>query len=380
MKCLYIILLFFITYAQAQSKDVHKNTEFNNPFVDKVFIIPPKTYNQERNIVELSNVPSLPGQGARGICYAFSSALILTTENCRFLHEDCKAYSNDKIFSPFGLITKEGEDKKTVNSPEEGGSVYNTVSDVVYNSMSGPSLECTSKKRVMPGCTDDYATVRELHIWQEIFKIYMKMKKDAQSVDIDCTECINVFLKNHEEEIKEIKSIFPLLPDMEAKLVRLFGSKTYISFLSKLTVPGDCYKIENVVFAENTDNLDVKYFPIDKKTDGRVAGDIKKTYLKQSIDIIKKVLADGRVISVSVCLGHWVKNDCDNGHSVVINGYKQLCDVSGRCIDMVKVINSWGSDWQKQFNNGWVEARSLLESNNFSQGSLVWLEDKKKSS
>ena len=51
------------------------------------------------------------------------------------------------------------------------------------------------------------------------------------------------------------------------------------------------------------------------------------------------------------------------GHSVVICGYKKVINIKTKeIIELFKIHNSWGEKWQKENNNGWCNAKNLLES------------------
>ncbi|VFS56335.1 Uncharacterised protein [Raoultella planticola] len=55
---------------------------------------------------------------------------------------------------------------------------------------------------------------------------------------------------------------------------------------------------------------------------------------------------------------------------------KTLCDKKNQCLDVLKVINSWGDSWQKEVNDGWVQAKPLLDSTHYAEYMMGWLSDK----
>ena len=76
-----------------------------------------------------------------------------------------------------------------------------------------------------------------------------------------------------------------------------------------------------------------------------------------------------------ICLSRDGANECTQFHSVVIAGHKQVCITPGNCRILFKVHNSWGIEWQDQYDNGWVDANSILENINYSRnGMLSWYE------
>ena len=67
-------------------------------------------------------------------------------------------------------------------------------------------------------------------------------------------------------------------------------------------------------------------------------------------------------------------SDAGFGHALVIEGYRQMCDRKGTCVDSLKVRNSWGDNWQKENNDGWVDAKTLVDATFYDQQPLTWLE------
>ena len=66
-------------------------------------------------------------------------------------------------------------------------------------------------------------------------------------------------------------------------------------------------------------------------------------------------------------------------HEIIISGFKKTCTSSGKCIDQLKVHNSWGQSWQNQYtNSGWINADNLVNSflaEPVTGQALVWLQN-----
>lgn len=109
------------------------------------FTPPSKEYAVQSDLIEVTNLPKVPAQRGRGICYAASAAVVLTAENCLKLHEDCTRYTPDKIFSPYGLVKPFGEEDSRSHEPlaDEGGSAINALNYAAYDAFGNPSLECS---------------------------------------------------------------------------------------------------------------------------------------------------------------------------------------------------------------------------------------------
>jgi hypothetical protein len=66
----------------------------------------------------------------------------------------------------------------------------------------------------------------------------------------------------------------------------------------------------------------------------------------------------------------------------VISGYKKVCNGSD-CKDIFKVHNSWGEEWQKLNNDGWLDADQIVNNTmktpsradkRLPSASVIWLE------
>jgi len=131
--------------------------------------------------------------------------------------------------------------------------------------------------------------------------------------------------------------------------------KSFGEFLYTLTI-GNCE------FIEFEPKPEVGYFPQNKEEGKR----------EKLLPKIKEVLATDNPVNIDgVCvLRDEATGVCKGKHSFVISGYKELCpDNKKECSPeerryLVKVHNSWGEDWQKDHNDGWVDAMPIIENIN----------------
>lgn len=356
----------------------------------KAFTPPPESFNIKKNIVEVTNLAKIPPQGGRGICYAVTASVFLNAENCRISKMDCKNITPDKIFSPYGLVLYGiGDDpngKKTFTS--EGGSAYNAIINVIYESHYSASLECTSKEKTMPGYANEAdGVLKEYALWEDMLKLYKKLSKESKSIDYQCDECTQKFYDKYKNDFIRLKEIFPLIEDKPSRFVRIMQQPTYREFVVRLTVPSICNRAKYAAFFEGTQNLDVATYPgINGETNVRLIKNVEQPdqSLKtlgnytESMKTIRKVLSDGKVLALEgVCIGKYKNNKtCDDGHTVVLSGVMTVCNNKSQCTDLVKVINSWGDEWQAHVNDGWVLAKPLLETTKYRFGMLTWLVDR----
>lgn len=74
----------------------------------------------------------------------------------------------------------------------------------------------------------------------------------------------------------------------------------------------------------------------------------------------KEVLKTGVPFVLDGVCPFYRGKQCVGTHSVAVAGYRKVCKKDGSCRDLLKVHNSWGEDWQRKNNDGWVDAESLL--------------------
>ena len=117
-----------------------------------------------------------------------------------------------------------------------------------------------------------------------------------------------------------------------------------------------------------------------KYPDGRVFPAVGSSATKQQLkNKIAEVVKNGYPVGLnSLCVDKSAKDGC-GAHELVVSGFKKTCNAAGKCIDQLKVHNSWGQGWQDQYtNNGWVNADDLLnryEAETITKQAIVWLQN-----
>jgi len=112
----------------------------------------------------------------------------------------------------------------------------------------------------------------------------------------------------------------------------------------------------------------------------------RNTTVPATIKKIKEILSTGFPVSLQgLCpffdqtKAKQTKVGCEGRHALVISGYRRVCRIgcnkneSTCCIDSLKVQNSWGEDWQKKNDDGWVAASRLFNHALMEPGTLSWL-------
>ena len=311
-------------------------------------------------------------QDTLGICYAYAASTMLTAENCRALgNHKCDQLKQNEIFSPLGLspsgrVESEGEKGKDKSSDVlddlAGGNITNALSSVVTYG-GAPSEECLSLDRILSNVGGaKEATQLQMDLWLKLRGLYDKSKK----IPKDCASCTADFYATAKGEIEKN---FDLKVSNES-LLKAFAEKTYSEFFDHLFMPGSCRRMGTRVELESSGKVDVDLYP---NTNGNY---------KDTLNKIKDILNSGRPVGINdLCLDKIPTrlDTCKQPHGVVIAGYRRVCQRTSttNCRDVIRVVNSWGESWQQQNDNGWVDAKVLLDTTFYARGTLTWLKDRK---
>jgi hypothetical protein len=94
-----------------------------------------------------------------------------------------------------------------------------------------------------------------------------------------------------------------------------------------------------------------------------VAGSNYRDHIRK----IRDVLRHGMIVGVSMCLHG--QAECVR-HCIIVTGYRKVCRAGNHadCKELLHIRNSWGEEWQRVFDDGWVDAKPLLESVSLDDG------------
>ncbi|MNH14364.1 hypothetical protein D3C79_739550 [compost metagenome] len=196
----------------------------------------------------------------------------------------------------------------------------------------------------------------DIKFWKYISSLYQKVntgkKKASDAV----------------QELMASKRFITPQGDMEYA----FEDKSYSGFLDKLLVPDKCWDGRYQAKLKGDWALDT--WP--KK--GQLKGvPIPKRYTL-GVAVIKELLAKKVPVALQFCAqpsltAKNIKTCNKAGHSVVLTGFRQICDSRQVCRDSFKVHNSWGETWQKLNDDGWIDARKLLDRTFYEAQTLTWM-------
>ena len=342
-----------------------------------------ETINKEvyTNIVshsEVMNLPPIMSQDSLGICYAYAASTMLTAENCRALGDRrCDQIRQDGLFSPLGLApygrvedagsgTKDKNRNKDISAGDglAGGNITNALIDVASHG-SAASEECLSLDKILSrvGGAKEMNQL-QVDLWNKLQGLYDKSK----SLPKGCDSCTSDFYATAKSEIEKD---FDIKVSNEV-LLKAFAEQTYSEFFDRLFIPASCVNMKNSLAFESYKKVGVEYYPANNGP-GNYNGALTK---------LKDILASGRPLGVNnLCLDKipTIQKTCKQPHAVVIAGYRRVCQGNSNtnCRDVVKVVNSWGASWQQKNDDGWVDAKVLLDTTFYTKATLTWLADRK---
>ncbi len=333
------------------------------------FEVVPAGVVERGEVCQVRNLPPLMHQGTLGICFAAAASTLLTAENCRVLKEDCTRIGRDKMFSVVALTadgaTADEDDGKL--SLDIGGATANVMQEIAYNTGMAASEACASlddATKKIGGA--EIALESQLRFWKWLEQEY----KRQHAAVVKCESCFLAAYPQSEMKRKLAENLNLSVTDQD--VARGLASSDYKEFLRRLLISRQCRRLSKAIQFESMNKVRVAVYPESKTARGNYA---------EAMRVIKQVLRDQRPLALgNVCLDKApvAGSKCKNMHGMVIVGYKQVCDPSGkRCADAVRLINSWGKTWQAEHNDGWVYAKPILDRSFYTQATLSWFEDRR---
>jgi len=309
----------------------------------------------------IPNMPAYKTQDTIGECRAFSLRTLLQKYTCDEWPKDapdCKNPPEDLDISSFGMMMYTHTTKDTNKTFAPDAEERNMMYDIINNIMnSGDELILDSCKpfdrMVNSFSVDGHPNIAlKEKFFAKLKKMYDTGRSNTEAAIADCPECLN--------EMNQQAGLNANLSNLKAAL----SKDSYDKFLFDLFFK-DCK------LASFPPGLTQAVYPTDE---------IKATPLMIKSRIIEGLKKGKPVLTPRVCVIPKSPSDCtDGGHSMVVSGYKQVCDATKKCKDLFRIHNSWGADWQQHNNDGWLDAdlytqNFIIEKNRISSGSVIWLE------
>lgn len=311
------------------------------------------SYKNAGEVIEISPISPVKNQGEIGLCYAFAATSLLEHYRCKELGLSCSEPKD--VMSTLDVASYEENGKKGL---KQGGMSLFILSNIakerrIVKEECAPYSSLLAKVKYL-----DKDFESELFSWQFLSEGWKNLhnRKISEGKNL-CTSCM-------------ANNIKCLLPNLKTPLdqieMALKDANDVESFLYKTIMPEHCF---NRSEALDIPEFQIKSFPtyLDKDLLGASVLENKITTL----------LSSKIPMQINICSSKTVSDICTSAHAVILYGLKEVCsEFKNECKKMVKIKNSYGEEWQKNNNDGWVDLQLLAKSSkDFSEGNnIVWLE------
>lgn len=317
--------------------------------------------------IEIPNMPAVKTQNELGECRAFSLAALMQWFAClkgKNVIQDCKNPPSEWSISYFGVMMYTQQDLKINETFQPNQGKPRSMYDILEN-----GIQLNGGKFILETCKPFDALVKNFSMngaaglkERDKFLDYLKdlyEKKKGKIVEEikDCADCITEI--NHKAGLNATQE----------SLKTALTKDSYDKFLYSLFFDGCKFK----------------RFPVSYRTMAYPDDNLNVTSEQLKNKIIKVLNTGKPVLYPHLCLIFNRVNTCEEGHSIVIVGYKKVCTKGSNidCKDVFKVHNSWGEEWQKMNNDGWVDADLIVnrvyknekrENDSVLSASALWLD------
>lgn len=316
----------------------------------------------EGSTLEIINLPKQRSQGYAPICYASVAASIIDYEYCKANNiTDCSQLSDDKRVSMIDISRYNRDLPKDVDISDRFN--YEGLSDKGGSSVSLIDIARRTQQVAKESC----APQSEVNFYED---------EGPENIikGLKVKEMLKLMYEDYHEKIKQDKTLAKNYANAAANfilaqinlltkqedIVNAFEQNSFEKFTDMVYVADICWDIKNQLGVNSKWEL----------------GHSDKMSYAKSIDKIKDLLKNKNLPVLSICAEEPLKSktmkQCTGGHAVYIAGYKKMCGKGNTCVDVIRVINSWGTKWQEEHDNGWVLAKPLLNRGFYEKESIAW--------
>lgn len=319
---------------------------FNDP---KFFSPEPGT---EEVIIPEESLPKVRTQDGTPLCQTFCPTLLTEFHYCKQKGiKNCKALPDSERISPIStLMYRDNVDNKIKASIGSIGNSGNRKSYEVLNSISSSSFQTFFSEACAP--------------FDEVTKNF---KNNAQAFESYRSELelkfrqIKAKLKETEATVSSCPECLELLNSINTK----FNSKsTFAGIKNALEVDEFNRFLFRILFTQQTGvNENCKELTLPKRVRAKYFPTSTEPFstVDQVFDQAAVQLKNNNpVILSSICFARKKANEDCSSHCLVMTGKKTVRDKNtNEVIELVKVQNSWGDEWQDSHSGGWVRADRL---------------------
>lgn len=316
--------------------------------------------------IEISNMPDVRDQGPLPICHAFSSAIVVQRAYCQSRSMSCANLGNKDKISPLSMLA-EAHRNTNIGLDNSGGNHTN-----LRVTESGAAVEALANANDFNRKSTIYEYADSCYPYDQFIAKYSKnISKDGITLyDKDKVESIFDNLRRYYEKYNKQVAEGTYCADCAMQeLATDFKEQLFISPSAKTLYKA--FQLDDfaqfthrVILSKCSDLIEIK--------SPRPKFESYPTLTERSLDkttpndydskmrVIKSVLKADLPLAIDGICGEYTNCKCTEKHSVVISGYKLMCKPSGICRDALKVQSSYGEEWQRKYDGGWIDARILL--------------------
>lgn len=324
---------------------------------DYAFVAFPEEYTRDFSsdiLVDDEYLPVVRSQDRLGFCYAFQAAYVLENHRCLRGSLDCRDDRPENRLSTLGLSLHEHEEVGLFM--QEGGDGMESVRRAVREAERGeglPTEACVPYYQLTESQTREplEELLESLHLRnlaQGMREMYLLLQGTDPVAEIEdeigsAYPSIRTWAGLHGAEVPELGDEGLLHPQVAA---------------ARLLVPEDCDTPAPLPALETTAGVSL---PGEEDPDTPW-----EDYYDDVMRVITQVLASDRVVGINVCMAEIegqvaTPEECpDYMHAITVTGYSRFCNEEG-CADALRILNSWGTDWQDEYGGGWVYAPALID-------------------
>lgn len=326
-------------------------------------IKPSIVFAEVRDLKEIKNMPAVLTQDDLGDCGAASLSTIVQKHACdKWPNKipDCnKNLPQQFRISSFGMMVYTNKDPAIDETFQPNKYVTRNMYNIIEKFAKDPIFildSCKPFSNLINNFSLKGAVGLENRdkFFSYLRKLYESNKAATEANISDCPECL--------AEITKATGMNSNLFNLKKALTK----DSYDKFMYSLFFDGcDFEDLADAIKPYGYPDDATKATPVDVKN-----------------KIVEGLRKNKPVLFPSLCLSTDKNNVCKDGHSIVISGFKKVCNGS-LCKDVFKVQNSWGESWQKANNEGWVDAdilvnnsiRSVSQSEKYvPSATVIWLE------
>lgn len=332
-------------------------------------LIPPEYSVVDGTELVVQNMPRVRNQGGTGICYAFTAQAILEhaycvsrgIENCgqsgKLSVLDLSRFSRNLVEE-----TKNNDIDTTDRFNYEGLNISNgghpalTLHNVLKTGSIAMEKCAPFDQTLIQSDSPEEVINSHIKFWENIEKLYRTVRAGEESI----ASALDKLLAD--------KRIITPKEDIE----EAFKQDSYALFLDRLMIPDKCWDLKNQTTLRGY--WSQGFWPKGSNPQNE-ASELQR--YEHGISIIRERISKQQPTGLSYCAqptltAKSIKSCGTFSHTVVITGYRRTCSTD-KCLDALKIHNSWGEVWQRQNDEGWVEARTLLDRSFYEEGSLTWI-------